>query len=180
MGIHLVLSSCVGNFFFLSFWYQTSGRFPLCTAFWMQKTKWRVAGRWAGSWLISSPTSWPVDKTWLLSKANRVWCNMFWTENTHWLSNFWSTANFDPLRFKQCCTDPVVRSDPALTEVNYSCSLTEVDLEHLHLRLLPMHNTKTFIAYKHSEYKEVRGSRLRRGGEKGRQQSLCAYLSSLN
>ncbi|XP_038123628.1 cytokine receptor common subunit beta isoform X1 [Cyprinodon tularosa] len=52
-------------------------------------------------------------------------------------------------QFKQCCTDPVVRSDPALTEVNYSCSLTEVDLEHLHLRLLPMHNTKTFIAYKH-------------------------------
>lgn len=35
--------------------------FLLWTVFWMERSMWHVAGRWAQSWLTSLPTSWPAS-----------------------------------------------------------------------------------------------------------------------
>lgn len=46
------------------------GRFPVCIVCWMERRRWCVAGRWAESWLASSPTSCAVDTSSLHRKLS--------------------------------------------------------------------------------------------------------------
>lgn len=137
------------------------GSFPACIVCWMEKRRWRAAGRWAESWLTSFPTSWPIDTTRLHRKSS---VTLTIPPGHHSFINkfIWPSLSFFILAFrsKRCCVNPTVSPDLSGTMLRYSCSLTAVDPAHLLLELLPTHHPKIFETNHNSEWTQDRGHNI--------------------